>query len=284
MRSDIPEADPETVAVLARCLSCGAALGGAGACPACGREYPEAGGILEAIGPLTGSNRVAAAFYDGPGWARFRPWERLFLRFQGGQQRARRQVLRHLPPVTTARVLEVGIGDGDNLPLLPRGWAVYGVDIARGRLVACRDRFPRMAGRLARAEAEALPFADATFDAGFSVGGFNYFRDPAAALRELRRVVRPGGTVIVADERPDLRRLAPGGLLGVEALDAWCLRRMGLDAEFAALVLALRLDVEALAAREWPGHRRYPIWSRLGYCLVDPAPAGRHGAKSPGSR
>ena len=49
-----------------------------------------------------------------------------------------------------------------------------------------------MAGRLAWAEAEALPFEDATFDACYTVGGFNYFRDHAAALREMRRVTRPG--------------------------------------------------------------------------------------------
>jgi SAM-dependent methyltransferase len=285
MRFEISDSNSlrETAAALARCLSCAAALGGRGACPACGRDYPESGGILEAIGPLTGSNRVAAAFYDGPGWARFRPWERLFLRFQGGPARARRQILRHLPRRSNARVLEVGIGDGENLPLLPTGWSAFGVDIARNRLVACRDRFPRMAGRLARAEAEALPFADATFDAVFSVGGFNYFRDPAAALREMRRVARLGAPVVVADERPDLRRFAPGYQLGIEALDAWCLRRMGLDPEFVAMALGLRLDVDALAAREWPGHRRYPIWSRLGYCLVDPAPAKRRGSKILGS-
>ena len=61
-----------------------------------------------------------------------------------------------------------------------------------------RDRFPDMAGRLVWAEGEALPFADATFDAVFTVGGFNYFRDHVAALREMRRVAVPGRPVLVA--------------------------------------------------------------------------------------
>ena len=45
---------------------------------------------------------------------------------------------------------------------------------------------------------------------------------------------------------------------------------MGLDPEFLAMVTAHRVDIDALARAEWPGHRRFPIWNRLGYCLVDP--------------
>jgi SAM-dependent methyltransferase len=248
------------------------ALEGRAVCPGCGREYPEIEGILHAIGPLTGRNRIAAAFYDGPGWVRFRPWERLFLAFQGGARGARRPILRHLPNRQRARVLEVGIGDGENCRWLPGGWTIYGVDIARTQLVACRDRFPEMRGRLAWAEAEDLPFPDATFDAAFSIGGFNYFRDHEAALREMRRVTRPGGPVVVADEIPDLFRFGLGSWLGCEGLDRWLLRRMGLDCEFVEMVYSLRVDLDALARRAWPNHRRLPIWNRLGYCWVDPDP------------
>ena len=95
-----------------------------------------------------------------------------------------------------------GIGSGENLAFLPPDWTVHGVDIARTQLEACLRRHPAMAGRLAWAEAENLPFADATFDACWSVGGFNYFSDHEAALREMRRVTRPGGPVVVADEVP----------------------------------------------------------------------------------
>jgi ubiquinone/menaquinone biosynthesis C-methylase UbiE len=182
-------------------------------------------------------------------------------------------VLRHLPRVERARVLEVGIGAGENLPLLPPGWAVYGVDIARSQLEACRDRFPGLAGHLAWAEAEALPFDDAIFDAVYSVGGFNYFRDPIQALREMRRVARPGAPVVVADEDPNLIRFAPGRALGLDLIDRWALRALGLDPEFIAMVQNYRIDVEAVARAGCPGHRRFPIWNRLGYCLVDPDPA-----------
>src|SRR5207245_845395 len=104
-----------------------------------------------------------------------------------------------LPELTTARVLEVGIGDGENLSRLPEHCEVFGVDLARKRLAACVERFPRMAGRLAWAEAERLPFEDRAFDAVFTVGGINYFRDPAAALGEMRRVARRGAVLVAAD-------------------------------------------------------------------------------------
>jgi len=48
---------------------------------------------------------------------------------------------------------------------------------------------------------------------------------------------------------------------------------MGLDAEFVAMVQNHQLDVAAVARAACPGYRRFPIWNRLGYCLVAPAPA-----------
>jgi SAM-dependent methyltransferase len=255
---------------LARCLACGQRLDGCSECPECHRAYPEIDGILEAIAPLSGTNRIAAAFYDGPCWSRFKFWEQVFLWFQGpGRAAARRQVLRHLPSLHRARVLEVGIGDGENLPLLPAAWEVFGVDIARSRLRACLARFPEMAGRLAWSEAESLPFEDGSFDAVFTVGGINYFRDPRAALREMRRVARPGAVVLAADEAPDLHRFGIGHMLGLEAIDRFWLALTGLDRDFVDMVFRTPPRVEAAALEVWPGHRRVPIWNRLGYCLVD---------------
>lgn len=258
----------DSTASLSRCLACSAALKGLNHCPACGRAYPLQDGVLSAIGPLTGRNRIAAAFYDGRAWQRFRPWERAFLGLQGGQARARNQILRHLPNVSGVRVLEVGIGDGENVPLLPKDWTLYGVDVARTQLVACLARFPDLAGRLAWAEAEALPFLDATFDAVFCIGGFNFFRDHAVALSEMRRVARPGAPVIIADERPDLGRFGIGHLLGLPALDLWWIQFLGLDRAFAAMALDCRFDPGQLIAHSWPGARLTPIWTRLGYCMI----------------
>lgn len=229
--------------------------------------YPARGGIVEAIGPLSGRNRVAAAFYDGPGWRRFRPWEHAFLAIQGGQRRARMPILRHLPDRPDARVLEVGIGEGDNLPFLPAGWEVHGVDIARARLEACLGRSPAMAGRLAWAEGERLPYEEDSFDASYSIGGFNYFGDHGAVLAEMARVTRPGGVLVVADEAPWLHRCGIGHLIGVPRIDAAWLRLLGLDREFADMVLSLRIDLAGLFP-EAEGWRRMSIWRGLGYCAV----------------
>ncbi len=263
--------DPERgfrLSDFARCLQCGAGLDGREACPGCARSYPETGGILRAMGPLEGRNRIAGAFYDGPGWARFRRWERLFLRVQGGEARARRQILRHLAAPPFSRVLEVGIGDGANLSLLPKDWTAFGVDIALKPLEECVERDPRMAGRLSLSEAEALPFADGTFDACWTLGGFNYFRDHEAALREMARVTRRGGTLIVADELPDLHRYGIGHLIGIKRLDALWLRALGLDREFVEMVLATDFDPDLVVRDVWPGVARFPIWGGLGYCFV----------------
>jgi SAM-dependent methyltransferase len=263
-----------TLAELACCIDCGTLLRGRDRCPGCARACETRDDITEAIGPLRGRNRIVAAFYDGPGWVRFRKWERLFLALQGGARRARMSILRHLGVLdgSEARVLEVGIGDGENLGLLPRSWAVYGVDIARTQLVACRDRSPRMRGRLAWAEAERLPFPDGTFDACYSIGGFTYYEDHAAALREMRRVTRAGGPIVVADETPGMHRAGIGHLIGRPGLDKLWLRRLGLDAEFVDMVLQYNVDLRALVDRVWPGSARRPIWNRLGYCLIHPNP------------
>jgi SAM-dependent methyltransferase len=230
-------------------------------------EYPARGGIVEAIGTLTGRNKVAASFYDGPGWQRFRPWEHAFLALQGGQRRARLPILKNLPNLAEARVLEVGIGEGDNLPFLPTGWEAHGVDIARTRLEGCLRRFPAMSGRLAWAEAERLPYEDKSFDASYTIGGFNYFGDHGATLREMARVTRPGGVIVVADEAPWLVRCGIGHLIGLPRIDAAWLRCLGLDRDFADMVLGLRIDLAALFP-EREGWTRRRIWRGLGYVAV----------------
>ncbi len=173
-----------------------------------------------------------------------------------------------MPAVPSARVLEVGIGDGDNLPLLPTGWEVHGVDLSRKRLEDCLRRVPGMAGRLVLAEGEALPFPEDTFDACLCVGGFTFFRDHASALLEMRRVTRPGGVVVVADEVPWLCRFGIGHMLGLPRIDACWLRGLGLDREFIAMAFDLTLDLDRLVSNTLPGTTRHAIWGGLGYCLV----------------
>jgi SAM-dependent methyltransferase len=74
--------------------------------------------------------------------------------------------------------------------------AVTGLDINEGMLTVARRKEPRVEWR--EGAAEALPFADATFDAVVSQFGLMFFEDRPAALREMMRVLRPGGRLAVA--------------------------------------------------------------------------------------
>lgn len=268
---ELTQTSRPSIADVVRCLGCAHPLRGDDRCPACGREFLARDGILDAIGTLASRNRIVADFYDGPGWVKFRPWEQAFLMFQGGIRRARMEILRHVVGLThpAPLTLEVGIGGGENLRFLPASWNVYGVDIARTQLEECRRRHPATAGRLAWAEAENLPFDAATFDACWTIGGFNYFSNHEAALREMRRVTKPGGPIVVADENPSLHRAGLGHLLGMPSFDAWWLRRLGLDREFVEMVLSFNVDLTALFTRVWPNATRHRIWRGLGYCLVE---------------
>ena len=82
-------------------------------------------------------------------------------------------------------------------------------------------------------------------------------------------VTRPGGPVVVADEVPGLHRAGLGHLLGIPALDAWWLRKLGLDREFVKMVLAFDVDLTAIFNRVWPQATRHRIWHGMGYCLVN---------------
>jgi demethylmenaquinone methyltransferase/2-methoxy-6-polyprenyl-1,4-benzoquinol methylase len=94
------------------------------------------------------------------------------------------------------RVLDVATGTGAVALELVRakGCAVVGVDISAGMLAEARRR-TNGSVELVEAGAEALPFADAEFDALTFTYLLRYVDDPASTLRELARVVRPGGTV-----------------------------------------------------------------------------------------
>jgi demethylmenaquinone methyltransferase/2-methoxy-6-polyprenyl-1,4-benzoquinol methylase len=94
-----------------------------------------------------------------------------------------------------SRVLDVATGTGAVAKeLLARGCTVVGVDQSREMLAEARRALDGRA-ELIEASAESLPLPDASFDALTFTYLLRYVDDPGATVRELARVVRPGGTV-----------------------------------------------------------------------------------------
>lgn len=112
--------------------------------------------------------------------------------------------LRALGLAPGSRLLDVGCGTGLLLSRLARalpGVALAGVDRDRTMLAPARSRLPEAA--LLHAAAGSLPFADAAFDAAVTSSSLHFWPDPAEGLRELRRVLRPGGQLVLLDWSAD---------------------------------------------------------------------------------
>src|SRR5258706_11780046 len=98
------------------------------------------------------------------------------------------------------RVLEVGVGTGINLSLYPRDCAVTGIDLSDSMLEKARERVDAKEldnVRLLEMDAADLKFGDNTFDIVYAPYVISVVPDPVAVVREMRRVCRPGGRVII---------------------------------------------------------------------------------------
>jgi SAM-dependent methyltransferase len=149
------------------------------------------------------------------------------------------------------RVLDVATGPGHLAgAAAARGAVATGVDIAEGMLAVAAERHPGVA--FLHADAESLPFADASFDAVVGAFVLNHLPHPEAALAELARVLAPGGrAALCVWEGPPRSRLV--SLLG-DAVRAAGIEPAGevppgpnpfglaADAEFAAVLRTAGLD------------------------------------------
>ncbi|MEU7907067.1 methyltransferase domain-containing protein [Actinoplanes sp. NPDC049118] len=99
------------------------------------------------------------------------------------------------------RVLDVAIGTGRNLPHYPAEAPVSGIELSPAMLAIARRRAAGL-GRdvdLRNGNAEAMPFAGATFDTVVCALSLCAIPDPVAAVREMRRVLVPGGRLLLLD-------------------------------------------------------------------------------------
>jgi ubiquinone/menaquinone biosynthesis C-methylase UbiE len=148
-----------------------------------------------------------------------------------------------------ARLVEVGAGTGANFAHYPRGATGACVELSAEMLKVARGKGRPEGFALVEARAEALPFADATFDAAVATLVFCSVESPQKSFAELKRVVRTGGRVVLVEH------VRPPGALGfvfdaVNPLTEWLLddhfnRRTAEEARRAGLRV-VRVDSHAL--------------------------------------
>lgn len=125
----------------------------------------------------------------------------------GRDQAWRRFAVRHAGLAPSDRVLDVACGTGDLTEAFARAGAaeVIGLDFTAEMLDIARDKAPRRLGpdagrvRYLQGDAQQLPFEDRSFEVVSIAFGIRNVQDPMRALREFRRVLRPGGRLVVLE-------------------------------------------------------------------------------------
>ncbi len=112
-----------------------------------------------------------------------------------------RETMRRLPLDSRDRMLDVACGTGAFLQAVAAAHPkvrLAGVDISPEMLAVARQRLP-VGVKLQVASADALPFRDDSFDIVVTTSAFHFFRVPNEVLNEMRRILRPGGRLVVTD-------------------------------------------------------------------------------------
>jgi SAM-dependent methyltransferase len=111
-----------------------------------------------------------------------------------GRRKVLERVVEDLRLPARARILDAGCGSGRNMVELARHGTVTGVELADASVALARERG---AGEVIAGSVLEMPFEADSFDLAASLDVIEHLEDDLAALRELRRVVAPGGSLLV---------------------------------------------------------------------------------------
>jgi phosphatidylethanolamine/phosphatidyl-N-methylethanolamine N-methyltransferase len=113
-------------------------------------------------------------------------------------QAGRREAIRQFAPQPGNEILEIGIGTGLTVPLYPDDCCITGIDSSEPMLrEAARNVDGRRNIQLFRMDAARLAFPDQSFDVVFAAYVISVVPDPLAVLKEMRRVCRVGGRIVL---------------------------------------------------------------------------------------
>lgn len=188
--------DAELRALL-RCPDCRGTLAdatGALSCVRCERRFPIADGVPDLIGRADAVNQNEVATQDHVSDL----YEEA--RYQVPHSRAfHQQSVEAMCALVRldGTVLDNGCGNGFLFDVCRdrRGTRFVGVDISTGML----DKARQHNHRLVRGDSVRLPFADASFDTVFARSLLHHLPDPEAGVREMARVLKPGGDLVILD-------------------------------------------------------------------------------------
>jgi len=167
------------------------------------------------------------------------------------------------------RILEVGVGTGLSLPYFRKDAEVTGIDVSAEMLDKARRRVARRklahVKELIEMDADEMSFEDNSFDAVLALYVASVVPSPARFAAEMRRVCRPGGTIVIVNHFA-----SENGLMRV--VEKWLAPLAGFIGFHADFSLDNFLEVSRLTVREIKPSNLFGYW-RLMRC-VNEKPAG----------
>jgi ubiquinone/menaquinone biosynthesis C-methylase UbiE len=174
----------------------------------CGERFAVADGLANLTYPKVLGDHDAAvrAFYDDRAGVYDENLPMTFLTHAEDEPRLRASFIDSLQLKENSKVLEVGCGTGRDSEIIANRLNALGrlylQDISPAMLAQCRRRMAsvRPDAGFCLSNATHLPFGDRFFDAVYSFGGLGEFSDIQRSLKEMVRVTRPGGKIVIGDE------------------------------------------------------------------------------------